>query len=931
MRLLENFEEQHHSDGFEDCTDSESDAEADIVTGSVVAKAVFKMRGCFIAFWVISAACLAPFAYFLILDAAPMTKEAPQGTESREAMNLFQQHFPDLSHMRREMVVISCRTRCKSAANDVSGGIVEQISSLILSFGSRYPRADVHINSYFTFAGHHQLGHNPMISSDQQSVLLLWVWSVSDSLVDESEELIGMVSNLIEEINAFQGPDGLMVRLTGLVTLDLAMKETVIEEVPVHELATIWLPFLILALALRSARMLLLALVALPIEILTAFGIMYFVSLKTPVLFYCLMTMLMLCTSLSFDYSLFMLTRYAEERAAGESVEQSLLTTISQGGRVVMISGVVLATAWGSVVWLPPPFNTFGSGTTTMILVTVLAQLTLVPSILAVLPFLGPPAAEKLSRSRGRGSPVKGSSRTETKRLVGTRGRPSTRDTPTAKAETHRQGIVFRVGKCLISFPVNLIVLALVYGLMMPLTLRMGKNFSLLEFKFKMGHSYELGIPRHREEWSTALQIQKDFPTSVGIMMPMLIIGTGGPPSAAADANSASVAAAGGLIDVQGVPLESRALPATDIDVEGDEFFEANCRMVDSLIQATRNMSYALTVDSFVSATFHEGNTEGGGVECLSPSLIKAIRTNYVSKKMLLTHTSENLQRLWDQLVSKDGNAMLTFAFPDLDPFGPGAFSLVTRVREALRNETQAAQRGSATLPGLTFTVFSPSSVIMDLIDVTSNKLPVTFAGCIAVNLLLIAVSFGAVLVPMKLFMTVVIPITWTYGAALYVYEDGVLAWLDMPCLAPLGDAGLDWSVPVMTLTFIVGLAFDYEIFLIERVREFREQGFSDQEAILLGLAATSETITAAGLIMTFTFIAELLSTIPVSNQMGFILVFSIVVDTFVVRSVLLPTVMSICCTYNFWPSRMPEPCMGESRYAVAGYLSDDGGVNKWG
>ncbi|CAK0906582.1 unnamed protein product [Prorocentrum cordatum] len=586
-----------------------------------------------------------------------------------------------------------------------------------------------------------------------------------------------------------------------------------------------------------------------------------------------------------------MLTRYAEERAAGESVEQSLLTTISQGGRVVVVSGVVLAIAWGSVVWLPPPFDTFGNGTTTMVLVTVLAQLTLVPSILGVLPGLGPPAAEKRTMSCGRGSQAQalGTSRTEMKRLVGARGRPPTRDTPMAKAEMHRQGIVFRVGKRLIAFPVNLLVFVLVYGLMMPLTLRMSKNFSILEFKFKMGHGYELGIPRDREEWNTALQIQKDFPTSVGIMMPMLIIGTGpgGPPSTAAAGSPASVAAAGGPIDVQDGPLEQRALPATDIDVEGDEFFEANCRMVDSLIRATRNMSYALTVDSFVSATFHEESAEGGGVECLSPSLIKAIRTNYVSKNMLLTHTSENLQRLWDQLVSKDGNAMLTFAFPDLDPFSPGAFSLVNRVREALRNETRAARRGGAALPGLTFTVFSPSSVIMDLIDVTSQRLPVTFAGCIVVSLLLIAMCFGSVLLPLKLFMTVVIPITWTYGAALYVYEDGALAWLGMPCLAPLGDAGLDWSVPVMTLTFIVGLAFDYEIFLIERVREFRQQGFSDQESILLGLAATSETITAAGLIMTFTFIAELLSTIPVSNQMGFVLVYSIVVDTFVVRSVL--------------------------------------------
>jgi len=66
------------------------------------------------------------------------------------------------------------------------------------------------------------------------------------------------------------------------------------------------------------------------------------------------MTMLMLCTSLSFDYSLFLLPRYAEERAAGESVEQSLVTTLSQSGRVVVVSATVLVIAWLSSLLLPP-------------------------------------------------------------------------------------------------------------------------------------------------------------------------------------------------------------------------------------------------------------------------------------------------------------------------------------------------------------------------------------------------------------------------------------------------------------------------------------------------------------------------------------------------------------------------------------------------
>merc|ERR1719401_1856114 len=131
---------------------------------------------------------------------------------------------------------------------------------------------------------------------------------------------------------------------------------------------------------------------------------------------------------------------------------------------------------------------------------------------------------------------------------------------------------------------------------MMPLTLRMGKNFDVWQFKFTMGHSYALGQPRHRKEWSTALRIQEDFPSSVGIMMPMLIIGTSVRPQ---DSTSSG----------------------PSLDVQGDEFFEANCRMANSIIEATRNKPYELAADNFVSATFH-GEDEHGDVKCLSPRLV---------------------------------------------------------------------------------------------------------------------------------------------------------------------------------------------------------------------------------------------------------------------------------------------------------------------
>merc|ERR1711972_723117 len=205
------------------------------------------------------------------------------------------------------------------------------------------------------------------------------------------------------------------------------------------------------------------------------------------------------------------------------------------------------------------------------------------------------------------------------------------------------------------------------------------------------------------------------------------------------------------------------------------------------------------------------------------------------------------------------------------------------------------------------FLTFSPGSVIADLIDVTSGQLPVCFVGCACVCLTLIALWFGSALIPFKLLLTVVVPITWTFGAGLFVYEDGFLDCLDISGLSRTGNAGIDWTVPMFTLTFIMGLALDYEVFLFERVREFREEGFGDAESIQLGLSATGGTITSAGLIMALTFTAQLLGSIPTVNQLGFILVFSIVVDTFVVRSILVPAMLSIVPQTNYWPSKMPD------------------------
>jgi len=337
------------------------------------------------------------------------------------------------------------------------------------------------------------------------------------------------------------------------------------------------------------------------------------------------------------------------------------------------------------------------------------------------------------------------------------------------------------------------------------------------------------------------------------------------------------------------------------LDVRGQAFFNATCQMVNALINATRSKSYALRAADFQSATFHGEDTEAGGVNCLSFRATQLYRKSYFTKHFFFT--SALLQKLWEQLVSEQKDAMLTILNPSMDPFSTEAFNLVEDLRYVLGTQTL-----NAALPGLGFTTFSATSVVMDIIEATSKKLPIAFFSCVMVCFILIAISFGAALIPFKLLFTVVLPISWSYGAALYVYEDGVFAWTGFEGLQPMKDAGIDWTVPIFTLTIMLGLALDYDVFLFERVFEFRAEGFGDREAIQLGLSATGPIISAAGLIFAFTFLSLLLASMPVNNQIGFVFIFSIVVDTFIVRTVLVPCMLSLNPCLNYWPTKMPAP-----------------------
>ena len=116
-----------------------------------------------------------------------------------------------------------------------------------------------------------------------------------------------------------------------------------------------------------------------------------------------------------------------------------------------------------------------------------------------------------------------------------------------------------------------------------------------------------------------------------------------------------------------------------------------------------------------------------------------------------------------------------------------------------------------------------------------------------------------------------------------------------------------------MTFSIIVGLGLDYDVFLISRILEFRLNEFDDDGAVLKGLYKTGGIITAAGIIMAVAFSGLLMSGELLLNQTAFILVAAVLIDTFVVRTILVPVLMGLVsklmgAEVSWWPRAMPEP-----------------------
>ena len=235
--------------------------------------------------------------------------------------------------------------------------------------------------------------------------------------------------------------------------------------------------------------------------------------------------------------------------------------------------------------------------------------------------------------------------------------------------------------------------------------------------------------------------------------------------------------------------------------------------------------------------------------------------------------------------VTKDGLSFLQATMIPA-PDSPAAYTLVDKIRTTVH-----------AIPGADAKVGGGTAVNKDVEAAAAHDRDVEIPLILGVVLLILGLLLRAIVAPLVLIVTVVL----SFGAALGISS---LFFSHV-----FGFAGADTSVPLFVFVFLVALGIDYNIFLMTRIREESIRSGTRRGA-LNGLAATGGVITSAGLVLAGTF--AVLGTLPLVEftEIGFAVALGVLLDTIIVRSVLVTALTLDIGRHMWWPSALSHPAV---------------------
>ena len=194
--------------------------------------------------------------------------------------------------------------------------------------------------------------------------------------------------------------------------------------------------------------------------------------------------------------------------------------------------------------------------------------------------------------------------------------------------------------------------------------------------------------------------------------------------------------------------------------------------------------------------------------------------------------------------------------------------------------------------------VGGPTATLIDTSAAVGDRLPVAILLIALATFVLLFLFTGSIVVPIKALVLNLLMLSAVLGTMVWIFQDGHLA----PMLG-VTPAPLNLSMVVLLCCIAFSLSVDYEIFLLSRIKEARDSGLSNNDAIVVGLGRVGRIISSAALLLTITLLSF-------ANGLSFMKMFgigtalAIVIDATVIRGVVVPAFLRVAGELNWWAPR---------------------------
>ncbi|HEU5215911.1 MAG TPA: MMPL family transporter, partial [Gaiellaceae bacterium] len=253
------------------------------------------------------------------------------------------------------------------------------------------------------------------------------------------------------------------------------------------------------------------------------------------------------------------------------------------------------------------------------------------------------------------------------------------------------------------------------------------------------------------------------------------------------------------------------------------------------------------------------------------------------------------------QPVTTEVNPAHTVETVSLAIQGDGSDSKSVAALETLRHTVVPATIGA--VPSTQTAVTGLTAGTHDFNQQMKSHAPLVFAFVLALCFVLLLVTFRSLIIPIKAVLLNLLSVGAAYGLLVLVFQhtwaDGILGFHS-------NGAITSW-LPLFMFVILFGLSMDYHVFILSRIKELVDSGMRTEDAVATGIKRTAGTVTSAAVVMVAVFaIFVTLRTLDI-KQMGFGLAAAILIDSTIVRAVLLPAVMKLLGDWNWYLPRRLE------------------------